>query len=203
MDSTNNMIKAIIFDLNGVFIQSRMLSERFAEDFSVPSEKFLPALKDIMAQVRLPNANGLYSYWQPYFQDWKIDLSEQEFYDYWFKAETDIPKMLELAENMKKQGLKIFILSNNLRERAHFYEETFSFLKTLPEKVYYSWQTGFVKPDERAYELILKENNLLPEECLYFDDSEKNVEVANSLGIKSYKFNDLKTLKEQLNQNSL
>ncbi|KKR07458.1 MAG: HAD-superfamily hydrolase, subfamily IA, variant 3 [Parcubacteria group bacterium GW2011_GWC2_39_14] len=197
------MIKAIIFDLNGVFIQSRMLSDRFAEDFKIPSDKFLPALKGIMAQVRLPNANDLYSYWQPYFFDWKINLSKQEFYDYWFKTETDIPEMLELAENMKKQGLKIFILSNNLRERTHFYEETFSFLKTLPEKGYYSWQTGFVKPDERAYKLILEENDLKPEECLYFDDSEKNVEVANSLGIKSYKFENLEKLKEQLRQNNL
>jgi len=197
------MIKSIIFDLNGVFIQSRMLSERFAEDFSIPSEKFLPALKEIMAQVRLPNAKGLYSYWQPYFQEWNINLSEQEFYDYWFKAETDIPEMLELAENLKDKGIKIFILSNNLRERTHFYEETFTFLKTLPEKIYYSWQTGFVKPDERAYRLILDENNLKPEECLYFDDSTTNVEVANSLGIKSYKFESLEKLEEQLKQNNL
>lgn len=197
------MIKAIIFDLNGVFIQSPMLSERFAEDFKIPSEKFLPALKEIMAQVRQPNANGLYSYWKPYFDTRKIPLSEQEFYDYWFKAETDIPAMLEIAENLKEQGLKIFILSNNLRERTKYYEETFAFLKTLPEKIYYSWQTSFVKPDERAYKLILEENNLKPEECIYFDDSEKNVAVANSLDIKSYKFENIEKLKKQLSENKI
>jgi HAD superfamily hydrolase (TIGR01509 family) len=197
------MIKAVIFDLNGVFIQSKMLSERFAKDFNIPAEKFLPALKEIMAEVRQPNANGLYSYWQPYFAEWNLTLSEQEFYDYWFKAETDIPEMLAIAQKLKDEGLKIFILSNNLRERTKYYEETFSFLKTLPEKVYYSWQTGFVKPDERAYQLILTENNLRAHECLYFDDSAKNVEVANKLGIKSYKFEELEKLKEQLLKNNL
>jgi len=193
-----NMIKAVIFDLNGVFIQSPMLSDRFAQDFNIPNEKFLPALKEIMAQVRQPNANGLYSYWKPYFDSWNLELTEQEFYDYWFKAETDIPEMLAIAQKLKDAGLKIFILSNNLRERTKYYHETFSFLKTLPEKVYFSWQTGFVKPDERAYQLILNENYLKPEECLYFDDSSKNVEVANSLAIKSFVFKDLEKLKSDL-----
>jgi len=192
------MIKAIIFDLNGVFIQSPMLSDRFASDFNVPNDKFLPALKEIMALVRQPNANGLYSYWKPYFDIWNLNLSEQEFYNYWFKAEKEISEMLDIANRLKKNGLKIFILSNNLRERTKYYEETFSFLKTLPEKVYFSWQTGFIKPDERAYKLILDENNLQSEECLYFDDSTKNVEVANSLGIKSFIFKNIKQLKSDL-----
>jgi beta-phosphoglucomutase-like phosphatase (HAD superfamily) len=42
------MIKAIIFDLNGVFIHSPKLSERFEKDFGVPTAQFLPKLGKIM-----------------------------------------------------------------------------------------------------------------------------------------------------------
>ena len=38
------MIKAIIFDLNGVFILSPYLSNRSEEKFGVSAKEFLPAL---------------------------------------------------------------------------------------------------------------------------------------------------------------
>ena len=192
------MIKAIIFDLNGVFVQSRKLSDRFQADFNVATEEFLPALKDVMARVRQPGAAAMFSYWQPYFAKWRVNFSADEFADYWFHAEQVVPDMVELVEGLKARGLKIFILSNNLAERAEYYAENFTFLKTLPEKVYYSFETGFIKPDERAYRLILDENGLTPEECLYFDDSDANVAVANGLGLRAWKFEGVEKLKEQI-----
>jgi len=38
-------MKAIIFDLNGVFIESPYLSDRFAVRFGVPKQDFLIVLK--------------------------------------------------------------------------------------------------------------------------------------------------------------
>ena len=194
------MIKAIIFDLNGVFVQSHKLSDRFQQDFGVAAEEFLPALKDVMARVRQPGAAAMFSYWQPYFAKWQVRFSADEFADYWFHAEQVVPEMVDFAEKLKARGLKIFILSNNLAERAEYYAENFAFLKTLPEKIYYSFETGFIKPDERAYRLILDENGLAPEECLYFDDSDANVAVANGLGLCAWKFEGVEKLKERVEQ---
>ena len=182
------MIKAVIFDLNGVFIQSPKLSDRFKQSFNVSEKDFLPALKEVMAKVRIPDAGKSFSYWKPYLQKWGVNLSEKEFFNFWFSAEKEVLEMTALAREIKNKGIRIFILSNNFQERAEYYAKTFSFMKEIPEKVYYSWQTGFVKPDKRAYEFILKENNLNPNETMYFDDSEKNVKIANSIGIQSYLF---------------
>jgi HAD superfamily hydrolase (TIGR01509 family) len=141
-----------------------------------------------MAKVRMPNAASLYSYWEPHLREWKVAMTEQEFMDFWFNAEKENSEMVALAHELKEKGVRLFILSNNLRERAAYYAEHFPFLNDLFEKVYYSWQTGFVKPDVRYFELVLNENNLKPEECIFFDDSEKNVAVAQSLGIESHLF---------------
>jgi HAD superfamily hydrolase (TIGR01509 family) len=186
------MIKAIIFDLNGVFIQSPKLSDRFYNNFGVQLEIFMPALKEIMGTVRRPNAKSAFSYWKPYLEKWNVNLSEKEFFDFWFIAEKENPEMIELSKKLKEQGIKIFILSNNFTERTKYYDENLPFLKEVFEKVYYSWQTGFVKPDINAFQNLLTENGLSPEECVYFDDSEKNIIIADSIGIKGFIFKDAK-----------
>ncbi len=189
------MIKAIIFDLNGVFIQSPNLSDRFQEKFGILAEDFLPVLKEIMAKVRKPDAGSSFACWQPYLENWGVNLTEKEFFDFWFLAEKEVKELTELAEEIKQKGIKIFILSNNFKERAEYYSKNFDFLKIL-DKIYYSWQTGFVKPDPRAFQNILSENNLNPNECIYFDNSEQNVEVAKSLGIEAHLFEDINSIRK-------
>lgn len=191
-------IRAAIFDLNGVFIQSPKLSERFFQEFHVPPEKFLPALDEVMEKVRMPGADDLYAYWKPYFDAWGVAIAREEFFNFWFGAEKEAAEMTELARELKKKGFKIFILSNNFRERTEYYDKTFPLLKEIPEKVYYSWQTGHVKTSEEAHQLILKENNLKPGECIFFDDSERNVETARKIGIKAFIFKDTAQVREFL-----
>lgn len=180
------MIKAIIFDLNGVFIKSRNLSERFAEDFGVPRDEFLAALREIMQKVRQPDAIECFGYWKPYLQKWGIGFSGEEFFDYWFGSEKIDPDLAEYAKKLKGQSIKLFILSNNFRERSQYYLKNFTDFMTIFDNVYFSWQTGHQKPGPQAYLQILDENDLKANECLYFDDSERNVASAKVLGIHSY-----------------
>ena len=193
------MVKAVIFDLDGVIIQSQKFSERFHEKFGVSMEEFIPALKDIMAKVRKPGAGEAFAYWKPYLDKWGVNLSEEDFFSFWFSAEKEMPELIELAKQIKSKGVKIFILSNNFAERAEYYSKSFSFLNNF-DKVYYSWQTGFVKPDKEAFKNLLSENNLKPDECIYFDNSKENIDSANGVGIKSFLFETSagfeKTLKE-------
>lgn len=181
------MLKATIFDLNGIFLQSPKLSDRFEKDFGVPVATFLPKLSEIMDKVRQPNAGPAFQYWQPILREWNINLSEREFWDYWFKGEIQSEAMIAFAKELRSKGIKVFILSNNFKERAEYYGH-YPWMHDAVDKVYFSWQTGFVKPDSKAWELVLKENNLKPEDCVYFDDQEKNLKAAKSLGIKSFMF---------------
>ncbi|MCX6815479.1 MAG: hypothetical protein NT120_01325 [Candidatus Aenigmarchaeota archaeon] len=149
------MIKAVIFDLNGVFIQSPLLSDRFSEKFNVSEKKFLPVLKEIMVKVRKPNAGDAFDLWKPHLNEWKVYLSREQFFDFWFSAEKEVSEMIALAKKLKAGKLRLFILSNNFAERAAYYKKKFRFLGELFEKVSYSWETGFVKPDRSAFENIL------------------------------------------------
>jgi putative hydrolase of the HAD superfamily len=56
-------------------------------------------------------------------------------------------------------------------------------LNTHFEEVYFSYETGFRKPEREIYELVLLENNLIAEETLFIEDTEKNVTGALQVGI--------------------
>ena len=57
---------------------------------------------------------------------------------------------------------------------------------------------GHAKPEKECYEILLNKYSLVPEECLFIDDSLANVQVAESLGIKSIHFTSFKTLKNDI-----
>jgi len=166
------MIKAIIFDLNGIFLRSEKLSDRFEKDFKIDAEIFKTKLMAIMIEVRKPKAKPAFSYWQPILKQWKIKLNEKEFWDYWFSGEKECPEMIQYATYLHSRGLKVFILSNNFKERAEYYGH-YPWIHQAVDKVYFSWQTGFVKPDLKAWQFILKNNNLEAKNCLFFYDKKK------------------------------
>ena len=181
------MLKAVIFDLNGVFILSPKLSDRFEKDFGIVSEIFLPRLNEIMEWVRKPQAGPAFDYWEPVLKEWGVDLSEKEFWKYWFEAETPSMEMISLAKELKGKGITVITLSNNFKERAEFYGHYF-WMSEVVDKAYFSWETGLVKPDTEAWRLVLGDFNLEPSECIYFDDQEKNLIAAQSIGIESFMF---------------
>lgn len=194
------MLKAAIFDLNGIFLQSPKMSDRFEKDFNIPTSVFLPKLFEIMEATRKPNAGPAFAYWKPALDEWKVNLSESEFWDYWFKTEIQSEQMIKFSKSLRAKGIKVFILSNNFKERAEYYGH-YPWIHEAVDKVYFSWQTGFVKPDKRAWELVLSENNLRPEDCIYFDDQQVNLDVSESLGIKSYMFTNEAELEKVVNEN--
>lgn len=193
------MLNAAIFDLNGIFLQSPNLSDRFEKDFNIPTSVFLPKLFKIMEETRKPNAGPAFSYWGPALEEWNVKLSEKEFWDYWFKSEIQSEKMIAFAKYLREKGVEVFILSNNFKERAEYYGH-YPWMNEAVDKVYFSWQTGFVKPDIRAWQMILSDNNLNPEDCIYFDDQQKNLDASGSVGIKSFMFTNEADLERKVNE---
>ena len=192
------MIQAVFFDLNGVLILSEYLSDRFEKAYGVPSADFVSALKEVMAVVRKPNAPSMYSLWQPYFEKWGINLTEEQFLDFWFSGESINTEALEYVKELKGKGIKILVVSNNFRERTIFYRKHFPELFEGLDGAYFSWETGYVKPSTDALQVALSEQGLLPEEVVYFDDSEENVEIAKSIGVDGQLWSDLKTAREYI-----
>lgn len=93
-----------------------------------------------------------------------------------------------------RNNYRTFLLSNT--NAIHFpvynkqLQEKFMIndLSDLFEKAYYSYRLGLRKPAKEIFELLLKENSLVPGETLFIDDAPQHIATANSLGIKTFHF---------------
>ena len=54
------------------------------------------------------------------------------------------------------------------------------------DKIYLSFELKLVKPDPEIFKTVLADARIRPEETFFIDDSDKNCQVAQSLGISTY-----------------
>lgn len=193
------MKKAVILDLNGVLIKSEPLSLRFAKKFNMPSEEFVKVLKEILPQVRTQHAPRIYSLFTPWLHQWSINLNEEDFLEFWFQGEYLDQQALSITKELREIfGYNIYTLSNNFKERVAYYRDHFQELFEIVHSSYFSCETGKVKPDTDSWTQILNNEHILPEHCIFIDDSEENITTAEALGISTYK--DIHILIEGLRQ---
>ncbi len=121
-----------------------------------------------------------------------LQVSDDEIDEAWAAMLGDTPReRWDLLSEVKKD-YKTFLLSNTsiLHVESYFEYLHHKFgvrgYHHLFEKVYFSYETGIRKPDERAFRLVLDENGLIPQETLLIDDAEKNIESARRLDIQVY-----------------
>ena len=93
------------------------------------------------------------------------------------------PAMVDTVRQLRAAGYRTALLTNNARE----WEPTWRGLIPVDELfdvVVDSSVVGLRKPDPRIYELTCERLGLPPEECIFVDDLECNVEAAAALGIE-------------------
>ncbi len=100
-------------------------------------------------------------------------------------------------EELKEQGFKIFILSNYSEFLFKKHTEPIPFMDRLDGMVV-SYEVHMMKPEPGIYEYLLKKYSLVPEECIFFDDRQENVEAARKMGIQSVQVTSEEMLVKEL-----
>lgn len=66
-----------------------------------------------------------------------------------------------------------------------------------------SYQTGYRKPDPRAYQALFQQASCLPEDCLLIDDRTCNIEAGLQEGMNCLYFEDTVSLREALRKRNI
>lgn len=87
-----------------------------------------------------------------------------------------------------KTRYRLFLLSNTNQVHYNVFIGEFSEKYSADfnmqfEKTYWSFKIGLRKPDEQIYRLVMRDNQLDPENTLFIDDSQQNVTGAEKSGM--------------------
>lgn len=207
-----SQIKNIIFDLGGVIINldiNRTINE-FNKLATTPFEAIYTQLQQ--SPIFDQFDKGLISE-NDFFNELQIQIKakveKEDLILAWNAMLLDFPiNRLKLLESLNKR-YRLFLLSNTNEthilefENQLFKTHGYKNLEPFFEKVYYSCRMEMRKPDVEIFEYVLKENNLIPSETLFIDDTPHHVIGALKTGIKALLLEKNKEFESLLLENGL
>ena len=194
-------IRAIVSDFGGVLTTPLMTSFMALQDeIGVSPEHFGTALRTVTAER---NSN-------PLFEMERGEIGEDEFLrllsdgleplldhephlhrfrELFIGTLEPNPPMIELMRELKGRGLRMAMLTNNVKEWEPHWRPMLP-VDEIFETVVDSAFVGCRKPEPRIYEITLERLGLEAEQCVFVDDLLPNIEGARELGFHAVHFQD-------------
>lgn len=187
-------VKNIIFDFGNVLFDldlpaiERNLKFYFGENFSAAKEKLFRE-----RIFELYEVGGLST--EEFVDAIRFaaghPLEKEQVISAWNSIFLQMPReRFEMLLRLREQ-YNVFLLSNINDLHAAWIDDYMmrehgigDFQRRYFDGVYYSHLIRLRKPDREIYEYVLADAELVPEETVFFDDLEANVEAAKAVGIR-------------------
>ena len=194
------VITTILFDIGGVLLTDgwghesrRMAAARFNldwDDFSDRHEKVAHLIET--NRLTLERYLDLVIFYRP------RSFSRDEFRAFIFAQSQPKPESLEIVRRLA--GLKTHFMAtlNNEVMELNLYRIQHFDLREYFKAFFSSCFLGLRKPDEAIYRAALNVTQCAPDECLFVDDREVNLECPRALGLHTIHFQDAMQLRREL-----
>lgn len=194
-----NGLRAIVCDFGGVLTTPLLAAfAAFQDDSGISPENLGLAMREGLAEGEE----------LPLFKLERGEISEDEFIDrleaglesilghrphlhhfrqrFWGALHPN-EEMIALMRELKANGLKMAMLTNNVREWEPLWRSMLP-VDEIFEEIVDSAFVGCRKPEARIYELTLERIGMPAEACLFIDDLQINCEAAERAGMKAINF---------------
>ncbi|HLD11191.1 MAG TPA: HAD family phosphatase [Candidatus Nanoarchaeia archaeon] len=194
------MIKAIIFDLGGVCFEIDWLkiNDEMVKKFNITTlvksagnEKAITYYKEALEGKRHP----IDMFRELNNRDNDLNDIIKFYKEMYKKYKTHNKQIYELIKNLKNKFTIVCLSDTNVvHYQAHEEQGT---IKDF-HHVFTSFKIGSIKRDKNTFKKVLNELSIKPEETVFIDDNDKNVEIAKSLGINGIKYTNYEDLIKEL-----
>ena len=196
------MIKNVIFDIGMVLADFRY--EAYMRDDLGFDEKTIRVFKERIVENPLWN---------------EIDRSAIPLDDVVSEMKSRVPEYHDEAENffshltgliasydysrpwleeLKAKGYRVYLLSNYSKDYFELHRKSKFTFVDLADGMVISGFEKINKPEPEIYKILLDRYSLIPEECIFMDDREVNVEAAKKLRINAFVFKSYENARAKL-----
>lgn len=194
-------IRAIIFDIGGVLIRTidRAPRQALADQLGMTPR----ALEELVfggesgRRAQLGEINEPEQWAFACRQvGWPLER-EAEFRTQFFGGDRFDAELLETIRQLR-QGYQTGIISNAMNGTRALIEGPWE-MGALFDVIVLSGEVGVMKPDPRIYQLALKQLDVQPDQAVFIDDFQHNIDGAQAVGMHGIHFRSPEELLAELN----
>ncbi|MBE6811114.1 MAG: haloacid dehalogenase [Ruminococcaceae bacterium] len=197
-------MKAILFDFDGVLTIDKYGSDSILRYLAEKTQVPIDILKREYYKINRGLLNGEYTHkdiWADYCKNVGYDIDFQILIDSFINTPLDWDMILFVRE--LKIKYKIGMITDNKVDRITKILEHHN-LTDLFDIVTISAECKCGKNDRKIFDITLDYLNIEPNNCIFIDNSEKNLIVPQELGIHTFLFDDenrdIEKFENQLNK---
>ncbi len=194
------MIKAISFDLDGVYFKngkSNFIFNLLDLGISEADSKRIFLQSDKMNHEYKTGKISDIAFWTWALHEWKLKKSVKEVTELLISGYEINEEAVEYVRTARKVGYTALVCSNNFPARVLGLDERFHFLRDFDAAVF-SYQVGAIKPDPNIYKELIRRSGVEAQEILMADDDPVILEEAKKLGINCIAFTDFASFTKDL-----
>jgi putative hydrolase of the HAD superfamily len=193
-------VTALFWDVGGVILSNgwdRAARSAAAKKFGLDWEE-LQDRHDLASPAFETGKITLDTYLQRTVFYRKRNFTREEFTDFIFAQSSEFPESRAVLSGLAATGKYLLATINN--EPLELNERRIQQFQLRREfKAFFSsCYLGIRKPDEGIYRLALEVTQRHPEECLFIDDRELNLECARQLQMRTIHFQNAEQLRQDL-----
>lgn len=191
------MIKAIIFDNNGVLTTSdkEETIPKFAGYLNRPPEEIKKIFIEEGKKVDIGKITTE-KFLKNIIKRTNCGGKHEEILELYLSCYNIKKGVLNLAKKLK-ENFDLAVLTN-FGDWFDIFNKKWNLDKIFGDKIFISSNIGIIKPDKEIYAFVLKKLEIKPEETVFIDDNKENVESAMEFGINAIQFMNPLQLKEEL-----
>ncbi len=196
------MIKAITFDLDGVYFvngKSNFISNLV--------KLGVPETEAIRVFLKSDEMNHMYKegkmtdeqYWRWAAKEWKLEKTPKELIDLLISGYEVDENVVEVVKKVRANGYKTLICTSNFPARINGLQKRFKFLDN-----FYAWalsyEVGFNKPSKELFEKLVNVSGVNANEIVFADDNQENIVGASQVGIYAFYYEGFEKFIQKLKE---